>query len=440
MGEAGTGERPQVVGTVGVEGEGAEGAAQCLGHALVIGAEVAHMQLVECDVLRRGQRRLDQAVPARGLELRGREVHDLAPPAVAGEADRVGVGHEVVLHAHGRARPDLDLVEVELPGPPGLARRAPDAGGGIDVHRDHRVRRRRARGAEQVQLDRPRSGRPQPQGGDAGRQRHAQPAVVGEELVQDAWDLHAGGVHRRASGIERGDGELALEGGGHLRQPAGGHVEGGVGRQVREGGLLVGGEAGRIVDEGDGHAARHAIRAQGERARGRVVEADVPVRPESGGVPGHGVGRDPMGAGAGQVAAGSGVRADGERVGAGIVGEHDLRAGRRHRKGDVGPVADAARAVVLVPALADRYLGFVVAGGQRARAEAVEAVAVRVLEPGPQASWIPVPRASELALEAARGDCDHLRVVVGHPMRLVRVVELDRGGGGEAQADVGAVP
>ncbi len=104
----------------------------------------------------------------------------------------------------------------------------------------------------------------------------------------------------------------------------------------------------------------------------------------------------------------------------------------------LAPVRHAACAVVLVPALADRDLHLVVAGGEGARAEDVDPVAVRVLQPGAQAVGLPVARAPELALEAAGRHRDHLVVVVRDPVRLVRVVELDGGLGQQAQRDVGS--
>ena len=52
---------------------------------------------------------------------------------------------------------------------------------------------------------------------------------------------------------------------------------------------------------------------------------------------------------------------------------------------------------------------------------------------------IPVARAAELRLEAAGGGRDHGALVVGRPVGLVVVVELDAAGRGEARRDVAAV-
>ena len=118
---------------------------------------------------------------------------------------------------------------------------------------------------------------------------------------------------------------------------------------------------------------------------------------------------------------------DGEDVRGRVVLEDRLRAIAATVNEMFGAVLDAARAVVLVPALVQGDLDLVVARGQGAGAQRVEAVAVRVLEPGAQAARVPVARAAELALEAAGGDRDHLVAVVRDPVGLVRVVELHAG-------------
>ena len=107
------------------------------------------------------------------------------------------------------------------------------------------------------------------------------------------------------------------------------------------------------------------------------------------------------------------------------VGEGDLCIVGRNGEGDVCPVAHAALAVVLVPALVDRDLALVAALRQSRRLEGVDAVAVGILEPRTEAVGLPVAWAAELALEAARRDGDDGTDVVGDPMALVVVVELD---------------
>ena len=122
-----------------------------------------------------------------------------------------------------------------------------------------------------------------------------------------------------------------------------------------------------------------------------------------------------------------------------VVGEGDLRAGGGNGEGDVRPVRRAAGAVVLVPALVDRDLALVRAGRQRGRLECVDAVAVDVLQPGPEAARVPVAGAAQLGLEAARGHGDRRAAVVGDPVALVVVVELDARGGWQGERDVVAV-
>ena len=109
-------------GAVRVEREGLERAPQRLRNLRVGGAEVPNMELVEDDVLGRGQRRLGQSVPPRRLERGVVHVHDLALHAVAGQAPRIGIRHAVRLDPPRLRDVDRDLVEV----PAVLPRRVPD--------------------------------------------------------------------------------------------------------------------------------------------------------------------------------------------------------------------------------------------------------------------------------------------------------------------------
>src|SRR6185503_2244171 len=59
-----------------------------------------------------------------------------------------------------------------------------------------------------------------------------------------------------------------------------------------------------------------------------------------------------------------------------------------------------------------------------------------VLEPGAQAAGVPVARAAEFGLEAARRDGDHAGLIIGDPVGFVVVVEFDRAGRGERERDV----
>ena len=120
------------------------------------------------------------------------------------------------------------------------------------------------------------------------------------------------------------------------------------------------------------------------------------------------------------------------------VAEQHLRVGRDDAERDVRAAGHAALAVVLVPALVDRDLGLVIADGERGRLERVRPVAVGILEPRAQAARIPVAGTAELGLEAARRDRDHRALVVGRPVRLVVVIELD-GPAGRGERDVRAV-
>jgi hypothetical protein len=126
-------------------------------------------------------------------------------------------------------------------------------------------------------------------------------------------------------------------------------------------------------------------------------------------------------------------------VGHGVVAERDEVVGP-DGEGDVRPVPQAPGAVVLVPRLVDRHLGLVVARQQRGRGEAGDAVAVGVLEPGPQARGVPVGGTAQLALVAAGHRRDHRRDVVGHPVGAVVVEKLDRGRRRQVHHDVGPVP
>src|SRR6185312_7114890 len=112
---------------------------------------------------------------------------------------------------------------------------------------------------------------------------------------------------------------------------------------------------------------------------------------------------------------------------------------RGHGEGDVGAVLDAARAIVLVPALVDGGLHLVAAGRDGRGGECVVAGAGRVLQPGAQAVRLPVSRAAQEVLVAAGRDGDDGVLVAGDPVGAVRVVELDARGGREIQRDVAAV-
>ena len=122
-----------------------------------------------------------------------------------------------------------------------------------------------------------------------------------------------------------------------------------------------------------------------------------------------------------------------------VVGEGDLRAVGRDGERDVRSVEDAAGAVVLVPALVDGDLARVRVGRQGGCLEGVDAVAVDVLQPGPEAARIPVAGTTQLGLEGAGDRGDRRALVVGDPVALVVVVELDARNAWQVERDVGAV-
>src|SRR6185369_14139095 len=203
-----------------------------------------------------------------------------------------------------------------------------------------------------------------------------------------------------------------------------------------------GGQAVRVPGERDARATADAGGLEGQAAVRIVAQGEHRVRlhgRRAAGLPGDGVAAHPIGLGAGDVAVRGSAGADGEHVRVRIVAEEHVRARARHGEGDVRAVRCAVGAVVLVPALVDRHLRLIVAGRQGVGGEGVDAVAVRVLEPGAQAVRLPVVRATQLGLEAAGYGGDDGGLVVGDPVGAVVEIELHRLGGGEVERDVGAV-
>ncbi len=202
-------------------------------HALIIGAEVAHVQLVDDDVLRRGQRRPLPPVPALRLQVGVVEVDDLAAGAVHRQADRVRVGHQIRLHRAGAGGEDGHLVEVVLAVPLRLAGQRPHAGVGVDAH-NLRVAALRLR----VGVGKAHQAHALGRGGPDAQHRHAilvadaQRAVIGVEVVDHAGDLQAGGVEQLPA-PGSADGHLPLQGDAR-RARAAGQMEDGVIGQVGE--------------------------------------------------------------------------------------------------------------------------------------------------------------------------------------------------------------
>jgi hypothetical protein len=130
---------------------------------------------------------------------------------------------------------------------------------------------------------------------------------------------------------------------------------------------------------------------------------------------------------------------DRQRVGPRIEREPQVRAGRLDAEGDVWAIKNAAGAVVLIPRLVDGGLRLIVARRDSGDEVLVDAVGVDVLKPRSQAIRLPVTGAGDFALETARRGDDPEVDVVGDPLRLVVEVELDGGGNGKAERNVGAV-
>ncbi len=222
--EAGPGEVAQLAhaGAVAV-GEGQVGAALRGGDGVVGDGEVPHVQLVDRGVLRLGQRRLAQPVPALGLQGGPVQVDEHGARGVRGEAQRVRVGHHVGDHLVECRHVDGDLVGVAGVAPAAVAPRVPDAVA-VAGHRDPALRGR-ARRVEQ-QGDVPRGRRPQRQRRPAvvPERSQARRSGAGVEVVEHAGDLHPGGVGQPPVRVVGGHRELAGEqpaqlAGRDVRQP-----------------------------------------------------------------------------------------------------------------------------------------------------------------------------------------------------------------------------
>ena len=84
MGQPGLRERAEMAHPVGIgERERLVRPAQRVWHARIVRGEVADVQLVDDDVFRRGERRLDERAPAGRRERRIVEIDDLAAERVA---------------------------------------------------------------------------------------------------------------------------------------------------------------------------------------------------------------------------------------------------------------------------------------------------------------------------------------------------------------------
>jgi hypothetical protein len=317
-------------------------------HRRVVDAEVAHVQLIEDDVLRCGQRRLGHRVPARGLERRVVEIHEPAVLAVHVERHGVGVGDDVV---HNRAAPaagcarrvDVDVEAVALAVPVGAgAGGRPDAGRDVLGHGDRLDRvgaaasRAAVAGRDDLQGDVARGGRPDGHGHILAGVGGAQCAVVGVEVVQHARNLHAGGVGRelRRAG---GHGKLHLQYVLEDRQELIADAVRLVVCQMRPLGLLRRAETLRVVDQRDGVVvALDQVAVEHDAAVERIVEGGrVAGRLH---IPGDGVAVDPVGALLVQVARGHRPAQDGQDVGV-------LRVGALRLPDFTAPLGDVQRLI-----------------------------------------------------------------------------------------------
>src|SRR5690606_9679194 len=94
--------------------------------------------------------------------------------------------------------------------------------------------------------------------------------------------------------------------------------------------------------------------------------------------------------------------------------------------------------IVYIPAFVDGNFSFVIPGRQAGGAEAVAAIAIRVLQPGAQAGRIPISATTQLGLVTTRYGSDYGVDVVGDPMCVMGIIKLDWTGVGDIQGNIGA--
>ncbi len=186
------------------------------------------------------------------------------------EAKRVRVGDHVVLDLARAVDVDLDIEQVELVLPGGVAGDAPHAlvAGG---HRDDLGGRSRRGGVKQVEADRPGRGRPDGDRGYAAVPGHAQRTVVGVQIVEHARDLEPGGVDDQA--LRAGcDGHLALQDVGHERRGPASAAGTWCSRRAAATWPSARPSAGRVDEERDRLAAADLVVGQHQAAVRRVVQ------------------------------------------------------------------------------------------------------------------------------------------------------------------------
>ena len=203
------------------------------GNGFVVDREVAHMQLIDRGVLRLGQRRLGEPVPAGRLQRPVVEVGQHRALGVGGQGDRVRVGHPVHHHSSGGGRVDRDLEQVAGVAPAGQPSNAPHPVG-VPPHRDPPLRR--GTGRVQQQRDALRGGSPHRQRRPAPTPGRAEAALLrpAVDVVQDAGQLDSGRGHQPAVRVERRDGDLTGQDRLNTAPHTGRHSKHLIGGQVRE--------------------------------------------------------------------------------------------------------------------------------------------------------------------------------------------------------------
>ena len=225
---------------------------RCIG-----GAEIAHVQFVQHDVLGRGQSRFRQGLPTARLEILIIERDDVAAGAVACQRDRVRIGDHIGLDLVGAANENLRFVQIEL-AVEAAAAVAPDAARGIERHRVSRVIRA-IRVGEHAHLHVARGRRPHAQRGlsllEAGSQRE-RPCLGRVQVVEYAGYLQPGSIDALAC-AHGADRQLTFQALRGSRDRLGRQLECREVRKMREARL----ERGRRVPPGRAPASRNVSSA-----------------------------------------------------------------------------------------------------------------------------------------------------------------------------------
>ena len=279
--------------------------------AVVVGAEVTDMGLVDHLLLRGNGGRLRVTVPATGLGALVAQVDHLRVEAVGRQAERIGVGHFQRLQLVASRMEQAELVAVVLAGHLGFGVQRPDAGGGIEGQRQ-----RFAIGLElvllvatgnrlvELQADALGGGSPQCKAGVATAKGDAQRLFIGLGL---AVRVEGGGgveIVKHTSILDAGHGDQRAIGaaGAHQHlvtlQLLGQHCGDVEGEGRRRGQMRIFGEDGAI-GTGRGEAQRDttadgAISGDFEAGPAGVIEGDLGGT--GGGRPQQGVALNPVGA------------------------------------------------------------------------------------------------------------------------------------------------